>query len=56
MDDLLEKMTAKEIDLDEAKVEIIRLKTKLRQVSADKNIQDLYDTFEEDVKRLSENV
>ena len=52
-DDLLEKMTAREVELDEAKVEIIRLKTKLRQVSADRNIQEIYDTFEEDVKRLN---
>ena len=52
-DDLLEKMTVKEVELDESKVEIIRLKTKLRQISADKNIQDVYDSFEDDVKRLS---
>ena len=55
-EDYLEQLTAKEVELDEAKVEIIRLKTKLRQLSADKNIQDICSSFEEDLKRLnSEN-
>ena len=46
----------KDIEIDQCKIEIIRLKSKLRQVSADKSIADIYDNFEEDLKRFTKFV
>jgi hypothetical protein len=43
----------KDIEIDQCKIEIIRLKSKLRQVSSDKSIADIYDNFEEDLKRFT---
>lgn len=42
---------SQEVEQDKWRVEIIRLKSKLRQVTADKGISDVYDCFEEDLKR-----
>lgn len=50
-DDLRELETKKDVELDEYRVEIIRLKAKLRQMSAEKSLSDIYETFEEDLKR-----
>jgi len=52
-DDILEIQTSKDVEVDEWKVEVIRLKSKLRQISAEKSIADIYDSFEDDLKRLT---
>ena len=48
--------TAKEIELETLRVELIRTKTKLRQASSDRSIADIYESFEEDLKRSYANI
>lgn len=48
----MELRTAKDVELDSLRIEVIRLKTKVRKVATDKGILDIYESFEEDTKRF----
>ena len=51
-DDLRELETKKDLELEDYRVEIIRLNAKLRQMSTEKSLSDIYNTFEEELKRF----